>query len=299
MDYEDVITRAAAFGAVADATDAAGDGAAAEAAVEARWQLIRELHQTTDRDAFEAVVAAAESDDRARRLVGLNALGQIGYQADRPYLEETLPVLLDAVGEQDAEAVAAAVAALGDVADPRGLPAVLQHVGHADDAVRFSVALALRALTDSDEPAADVTAALIALTRDPDPDVRELATLVLGTRLHADGPEVREALAARLDDEYDEAVEQAVMGLARRGDPRGTAPLLNELWHMVDDVSILSETEVFGVAAIAGTKDMLPPLRQLWQRRDSFEPSDRRMLAEALALLGDLVDPVELVEPES
>ncbi|MBS2537954.1 hypothetical protein KGQ20_34895 [Catenulispora sp. NF23] len=98
---------------------------------------------------------------------------------------------------------------------------------------------------------------------------------------------------------YDEAVEQAVMGLARRGDPRGTAPLLNELWHMVDDVSVLSETEVFGVVAIAGTKDMLPPLRRLWQRRDSFEPSDRRMLAEALASLGDLVDPVDPVEPES
>jgi len=311
VDYEDVITRGAAFGAASDATDDAtedgSDDDATDPATEARWELIGELHRTTGREAFEAVVAAAESDDRARRLVGLDALGQIGYKANRPYLEETLPVLLGAVGtvgavggvrDEDAEAVASAVTALGHVADPRSLVAVLQQVGHVDDAVRFAVAVALPALTDSDEPAADVTGALITLTRDPDPDVRDWATFGLGAQLHADGPEVRAALVARLDDDHDDdAVEEAMMGLVRRGDPRGTAPLLNQLWRLVDDDSVLPGTLVFEAAAISGTKDVLPPLRRLWQRRDGFEPSARRMLAEALDSLGDPVSPVELVEP--
>jgi HEAT repeat protein len=298
VDYEDVITRAAAFGAVSDAAgDAIDDDSedesddAADDATEARWQLIVELHRSTGRDAFEAVVAAAESDDRARRLVGLDALGQIGYKAERPYLEETLPVLLGAVGDEDAEAVASAVTALGHVRDPRALPAVLQQVGHADDAVRFAVAVALPALTDSDEPAADVAAALITLTRDPDPQVRDWATFGLGTQLDADGPEIREALAARLDDPCGDVGEEAVMGLVQRGDPRGTAPLLNRLRHLADDDSMRPGTLLFEAAAISQTNDALPPLRRLWQRRDGFEPSARRMLAEALASLGDPLEP--------
>ncbi|WP_194925021.1 HEAT repeat domain-containing protein [Catenulispora pinisilvae] len=297
MDYEDVITRAAAFGAVCDASDEATDEVAeddtdTDAAAEARWQLIRELHQTTDRDAFEAVVAAAKSDDRARRLVGLDALGQISYKTDRPYLAETLPVLLDAVSDQDAEAVASAVTALGHVADPRGLPAVLQHVGHADDEVRFAVAVALPALTDSEKPAADVTDALITLTRDPDPEVRDWATFGLGTQLHADGPEVRDALAARLADDYDDAAEEAMMGLARRGDPRARAALLDRLCRLADDDSVRPGTlELFEAVAISRTTDALPPLRRLWQRRDGLEPSARRMLAETLATLGEPVEP--------
>ncbi|MEY9932097.1 HEAT repeat protein [Catenulispora sp. GP43] len=281
MDYEHVIARAAAFDAGPDAD---------EDDLEARWQLIGELHRSTGRDAFEAVVAAAGSDERARRLVALDALGQIGYTANRPFAQETVPVLLGAVGDPDPEVVASAVTALGHVGDPDGLAAVLQRVGHASDAVRFAVAVALPALTDPDEPAADAVAALIALTCDEDPQVRDWATFGLGTQLDADGPEIREALAARLDDSCDDAGEEALMGLARRGDPRATAPLLDQLRQLADDDSILPGTLLFEAAAITQANDALPPLRRLWQRRDTFGPSARRMLAEALQSLGEPVE---------
>jgi HEAT repeat protein len=281
VDYERVIARAAAFDAGPDA---------AEDDLEARWQLIGELHRSTGRDAFEAVVAAAGSDERARRLVALDALGQIGYAANRPFAEETVPVLLGAVGDADAEVVASAVTALGHVGDPRGLAAVLQRVGHASDAVRFAVAVAVPALTDPDEPLAEAVDALITLTRDEDPQVRDWATFGLGTQLDADGPEIREALAARLDDSCDDAGEEALMGLARRGDPRATAPLLDQLHQLADGDTITPGTLLFEAAAIAQTNDALPPLRRLWQRRDDFKPSARRMLAEALESLGEPVE---------
>jgi HEAT repeat protein len=308
VDYEHVITRAAGLGTDPD-TD--------ENDAEARWQLIRELHRSTGRDAFEAVAAAAGSDDRARRLVGLDALGQIGYAANRPYVEETLPVLLsvlaaadatnaadaadtgdaaDAPGAGDAEVIASAVTALGHVADPRGLPAVLRHVGHPNDAVRFAVAVALPTLTDPDEPAADAVRALITLTCDADPQVRDWATFGLGTQLAADGPEIRDALAARLDDSCDHAGEEAVMGLARRGDPRATAPLLDQLRLLADDGSVLPGTLLFEAVAVSQPQEALPLLRRLWQRRDDFEPSARRMLGEALASLGE---PSRLASPIS
>lgn len=282
MDYEHVITRASAFGTGPDT---------GEDDIGARWQLIGELQQSTDRDVFEAVLAAAGSPERARRLVGLDALGQIGHPANRPYLEETLPVLLDAAVDPDADVVASAVTGLGHVGDPRGLTAVLRQAGHADDAVRFAVAVALPALAGSDEPVADIAGALITLTRDTDPEVRDWATFGLGTRLDADTPEIRDALVARLDDNGDHAGEEAVMGLARRGDPRATAPLLEQLRQLAEDDSILPGTLLFEAVAISQTTGALPLLRSLWQRRDAFEAPATRMLAEALEVLGDPVPP--------
>ena len=63
---------------------------------DARWAIIRELHCRTDRTAFDAVCALARSADIRERIVVLDVLAQIGYSAGRPFLEETLPVLIDA-----------------------------------------------------------------------------------------------------------------------------------------------------------------------------------------------------------
>src|SRR3989442_5913089 len=80
--------------ALVDAAAAFDDVDAAE-----RWKLISTLHGTVGRVAFEAVQAAATSENRLRRLVGVDALAQIGYRADRPFLEETLPVLIAGTGQ--------------------------------------------------------------------------------------------------------------------------------------------------------------------------------------------------------
>ncbi|MEY9863060.1 HEAT repeat protein [Catenulispora sp. GAS73] len=285
MDHEQIITRAAALGPGTGTGEHESENDAEE-----RWRLIGELHRSTGRDAFEAVLAAAVSDEPARRLVALDALGQIGYATGRPYAEETLPVLISAAGDDDAGVVASAVTALGHVGDARALPAVLRQVGHASAEVRFAAAVALPSLTGADEPGAvvaegtgaAVAEALIALTRDPDPEVRDWATFGLGTQLDADGPEIREALAARLDDDYDQAAEEAVAGLARRGDPRAAAALLDQLRQLADDDSILPGTLLFELAAASPTTDALPLLRRLWQRRNDFEPAARQRLAEAI-----------------
>jgi HEAT repeat protein len=63
-------------------------------------------------------------------------------------------------------------------------------------------------------------AALIALSADADPGVRDWATFSLGAQIERDSVELREALAARLGDPNKEARGEAIAGLARRGDPR-------------------------------------------------------------------------------
>ena len=73
-------------------------------------------------------------------------------------------------------------------------------------------------------PGEDVLQTLIGLSGDSEDDVRDWATFALGTLADADEPELRDALAARLDDPDEATRLEAVHGLAVRGDPRAAEP---------------------------------------------------------------------------
>lgn len=240
-------------------------------------ELIRVLHQRTDRAAFEAALAAARSPEIEHRLVGLHVLGQIGYTADRPYLEETLAALLtESASAADHDLVAAAVAALGHLHDPRALPGVLPHAGHPDADVRFCVAAALPAGTDSDTPDEQVVDALIQLTDDPDGAVRDWATFGLGNQLAADSPAIREALAARLDDTAGDTAGEALLGLATRHDPRALPRVLARLEDDPGNL-IIEAAEHLADAAC------LPALLRLREQGWATDPVDTAKLDAAIA----------------
>jgi HEAT repeat protein len=70
-------------------------------------------------------------------------------------------------------------------------------------------------------------AALIDLSADSDGDVRDWATFSLGVQIDRDTADVREALAARLQDSYGDTRAEAVRGLARRRDERALEAVLS------------------------------------------------------------------------
>jgi HEAT repeat protein len=229
-----------------------------------RWQIVAELHRRCDRPVFDAAVLLAGSDDPHARVLGLDILGQVGYLADRPFLEETLPVLQTACADECPAVLVAAVAALGHIRDRRALPAVLRHAGHDHAEVRHRVAAALPGIV-GDPPADEGVAALIRLTADPDPDVRDWATFGLGSQLDVDSAPVRDALAARLADGEGDTAGEALVGLARRGDPRALPAVLAGL--AVDPGNLVVEAAGYLRAAQA-----LPALLRLkaagWQQGD-------------------------------
>lgn len=130
------------------------------------------LHGRADRLAFDAACHLVEADSSADRVLGLDILGQISVLANRPFLEETLPMLIAACADDRTDVLAAAIGALGHVGDPRGLASVLSHAGNSCDDVRLQVAVALPAVA-GDPPAADAVAALILLSADADADTRD------------------------------------------------------------------------------------------------------------------------------
>jgi HEAT repeat protein len=232
-----------------------------------RWAIIREVHRRTDRTAFDVVGELASSTDIHERVVALDVLAQIGYAADRPFLEETLPMLIDASDHGDADVVAAAVSALGFLWDPRALPAILRHAGHPSANVRQSVAFAIPGAA-GDPPRPHAIEALIALSADLDGETRDWATFGLGSQLEdEDTDAIRDALAARLDDPDGDTSGEALLGLALRHDPRALPVLLARL---DDDPGNL----IVEAAAALGASEALPALQRL--KREGWQIDEPR-----------------------
>jgi HEAT repeats len=227
-----------------------------------RWEIIRALHARTDRETFDATCALARSDEVPMRVLGLDILSQIGYSADRPYREDTMRVLIDACDDARPLVLGSAITALGHLHDERGLSTVLRYAAHPHEDVRFAAAWALPPVAGDPAEAAAV-AALIRLTADSDPDVRDWATFGIGTLLaDEDSVAIRDALVARLDDEEGDTAGEALLGLARRRDPR-VLPVL--LARLDDDPGNL----VVEAAAELGAPEALSALERLlragWQ----------------------------------
>lgn len=129
----------------------------------------------------------------------------------------------------DASLLTSAIHAIGHRRDAGIVDAVLPFATHENANVRYAVASSLGACEDD-----EAIQALITLSRDSDYDVRNWATFGIGTLTERDTPEIRDALAARLDEEGEEAHGEALVGLVTRRDPRAIKPLLEHLNESTD-----------------------------------------------------------------
>ncbi|MFD5818237.1 HEAT repeat domain-containing protein [Streptomyces sp. NPDC127038] len=151
---------------------------------------------------------------------------------------------------------------------------VAEAAGHPDDGARRSVAGSFAgAVTGT--PDGPGIRALIALTRDRDPQVRDEATFTLGFQADADSPAIRDALWERTTDESAEVREEGIRGLARRRDPRAV-PLLA---HLLADPEG-ARTLTFAAAQIMGAPELMPTLLE-------YDPDDVGVTAAL-----DACDPV-------
>ncbi|NUK07886.1 ankyrin repeat domain-containing protein [Streptomyces lunaelactis] len=186
-----------------------------------------------DEETFQAAAAWCASDDPMRQAFAADVLAQLGFRAPvdgssaygpvRPFAARALPLLRELSRQaRDAELIQAVVLGLGHHGDPGALPEILRHAGHPDAEVRHRVALALCGLVSGDH--AEGVETLIALSRDADTHVRDWATTALAG-VESDAHEVREALAARLNDPDADTAAEAARGLAMRQDPRAAAAL--------------------------------------------------------------------------
>lgn len=228
------------------------------------------LQSRGTREVFKAAVRLTESPTPTKRELGATILGQ-NLVEDKSFPEEKFDVLFGLLeNDKHPDVLSAVCYALGHLGEPRAIEPVARLKNHPAADVRLGV---VHGLLSHEDPAA--VAALIELSADEDDDVRDWATFGLGSSLEADTPEIREALAARLDDSYDDVRLEAIAGLGTRGDTRALEPLRHELEAGWDDISALE------AAITLADPSLLPALLAL---RD--EDRERDILEEAIAACG-------------
>lgn len=186
---------------------------------ERRWSAIQALQRRGDAETFEAAKRLCGGGRPAERALAADVLGMLGAP-ELPFRDQAVaPLTALCEPHEHPDVVHAALCALGHLDDPRALDTFLGCKDHSDPEVRFAVAANLPSAMGRDEDPRGV-AALIQLSDDADEEVRDWATMSLGVRLDADSAEVRDALARRLRDPAGDVAGEAMVGLARRGDPR-------------------------------------------------------------------------------
>ncbi|MFB9831603.1 HEAT repeat domain-containing protein [Actinoallomurus acaciae] len=191
---------------------------------EAVWEVLREV--AADGPAsLRAGTDLLASSDPVARSVGCDLLGCAGDLHEAVRADAASALLTLAPAETDADVTWSIAQALGSTYDRRAVPVLASLAAHPDADVRLKTAQALPSMP----PEEAVIGALIRLTADEDPQVRNWATFGLGSQVDADTPAVREALRARLGDDGEDVRAEAVFGLARRRDPRATARVIELL----------------------------------------------------------------------
>lgn len=181
------------------------------------WEVLRKVAE----DGPASLLAGTDllaSPDPVARSVGCDLLGCASDRHEAVRADAASALLTIAPSETDADVTWSIAQALGSTYDRRAVPVLVSLAAHPDSDVRLKAAQALPSMP----PEEAVIGALIRLTADEDPEVRNWATFGLGSQTDADTPAVREALRARLGDGGEDVHAEAVFGLARRRDLRST-----------------------------------------------------------------------------
>jgi HEAT repeats len=193
------------------------------------WDAVRELRHLGTREVFDVARQWCGSTDPLRRARGLDVIAQLGKTVEHrsnSFPDESYFVVSTLIAnEQELRPLSSAIAALGHLDDPRGVPLIAQFQSHPDSEIRFNVTCALGSFPN--EPLS--VEALIRLIDDEDEDVRDWATFGLGVLGDQDSTEIREALVGALNDSNEDVREEALVALAKRHDLRALSPLLRAL----------------------------------------------------------------------
>lgn len=221
------------------------------------WEAVRELRYIGTRDVLDIAAGWCHSADPLMRARGADVIAQLGKTGDHPsnnFPQEAFAVIAELVRrETEIRPLSAGIFALGQLDNSGAVPLVARYQAHPDPRVRYAVTRTLGSYPSD----ADSVAALLKLTADDDPDVRDWATFGLGVLGDADTPEIREALAARLLDTNQDAREEAVVALAKRHD-RQTLPALMELLEGPDASSRVIEAASLMLGMVQDEPELKP-----------------------------------------
>ncbi|MDX6660546.1 MAG: hypothetical protein QOJ55_1368 [Solirubrobacteraceae bacterium] len=241
---------------------------------DAYWEAVSALHTRGEKRTFDLASVLCESYAAGERCLGADVLGQLGAApgaspAESEFAAASGGVLLALLenDEEEPAVLSSAAVGLGHLRDERAIERLAALASHLSPHLRVSV---VHGLMGHDDDRA--VSALVRLSADDEGSVRDWATFALGVQIDRDTAEVRDALAARLDDSNLDARAEAIRGLARRRDERALGAALEAAADgggpNLDEALVL-------LGASTGDARLLPHLERL------------RADAEASATYGD------------
>ena len=253
------------------------------------WDAVAQLHRRGSPATLARVEALMRSPGVRQRALALDIAAQLrvaphgGADGGEPYaLEAAQAMLVAALADPRPCVLQSAIAGLGHQPVAGTLAALLGFVDHPDVRVRWALTHTL-----AEYPEPEAVAALLRLSSDRDDAVRDWATFSLGTLSDADDEAVRARLWANAHDPNRDVRGEAVVGLARRSDPRAV-DLLRE--RLVDGDCRVYELEA---AEEMPRAELLGPLQALHadaERTRRLEPYWYRKLLDALDACATVAD---------
>ncbi|WP_396268144.1 HEAT repeat domain-containing protein [Ideonella sp.] len=240
------------------------------------WHAVHEIQRRGDERTLERLTHLCAHRNWRHRVVGLYAASQlrVRMRADREQFAvahcQTLMVSL--LTDSHPEVIRAAISGLGHRPSVGALVHLLPFEAHPDALVRWNLAVALGRYSQPES-----IEVLCRLAADPDDLVRDWATFGLGSMHEVDSPEVRNVLQRNLHDPDSDVRGEALVGLARFGDPAA----LNYLLHHLSPESPVYHLEA---AALSAKTELRDRLVQLTDAVSQSEPKGywHRKLANAL-----------------
>lgn len=212
------------------------------------------MEGTPETDSLRVGLELIASADPVEREAGCELLGRVSDHHEGVRAESAAALVALAGRETTSGVLQALVRAIEKTGDQGGVSVLAGLAVHRDAGIRRQVAESFAYVLTGLPDGRDI-GALIALTRDEDPEVRDWATFTLGSQAAVDSPAIRSTLWKRTADDHAETREEAIRGLARRHDPRAVQ-LLIELLEDPEGADILT----FGAAQTMGAAELLPAL---------------------------------------
>jgi HEAT repeat protein len=246
------------------------------------WAIVDTVvHEPLD-DVFAASQSLCSSDQASLRRLGAHLIAEMATRGLRRHAQMTEDaideLLLLTSPDEDHDVLASAITASGRLGGRSLRRVVLGNVGHPAPQVRIAAAVALPDLTGGlDDP--EVARALIVLTHDSHAVVRDFATYALAHETIADTSAVRDALLERLSDEDESTRGEALIGLARRRDPR-TGQIVADALNS-ESSSMLTPAVL--EAAIELADESFASGLITWRERVAHDDPRRELLERAIA----------------
>lgn len=189
------------------------------------WDIVHELRTRGSDVELEICKQLVADGNVAKRILGADILGSLGYQEKSKYYDYAMQTLIKLLDDEHEQVISSAGYSLGHRAnsdDFSAIPKLIALANHSHFEVRNGI---LHGLMAKEE--ANAIQTIIKLCDDEHPYIRDWAIFAIGSQIEADTPEIREVLHRKLDSNDFNERGEALVGLAERGD-RSILPKLKK-----------------------------------------------------------------------